>query len=130
LRPPSFHSVERLLKEFQITRIPNLLACLIDPLLFQGILGRTIAFVEDARERELGQLIRGELVGDVVEEFVLGSVVPFFLVDQREGAAFARIGGIEGVGEKFDAFTEAFDDGGERRIGGQATNLDKSPLTN
>ena len=43
-------------------------------------------------------------------EFVLGSVVPFLFLDQLEAAAFARIGRIEHVGEKFDAFTQTFDD--------------------
>ena len=43
-------------------------------------------------------------------EFVLGSVVPFLFLDQLEAAAFARIGRIEHVREKFDAFAQTFDD--------------------
>ncbi len=43
-------------------------------------------------------------------EFVLGAVIPVFFLDQLEAAAFARIGRIEDVGEKFDAFAQTFDD--------------------
>jgi hypothetical protein len=66
--------------------------------------------VEHAGERELRQLVGGELVGDVVAEFVLVGVVPFFLVDQGEGAAFARISWAEGAGEKFDTLNQALRD--------------------
>ena len=72
----------------------------------------------------MGQLIRGELVGDVVAEFVLRSVVVFFLVDQREGAAFARVRGVEGAREKFDAFTQAFDDAEALVVHGALDHLD------
>ena len=77
-----------------------------DPFLLERVLGRTIGFVkhsEDAGERELRELVGGELVGDVVTEFVLGRVVPFSFLDQFEAAAFLRIGWIEYVREKFDA---------------------------
>ena len=39
-----------------------------------------------------------------------GVLSHFFSSINCEGAAFARIGRVEGAGEKFDAFAQAFDD--------------------
>ena len=96
--PLSLNSVEGFLKNFKIAGIANLFARLLNPFFLQRILRRSIGFVkhsEYAGERKGGEFIRGEFVGDVVAEFVLRSVVVFFLVNYREGAAFARVGGVE-----------------------------------
>ena len=84
------------------------------PLFLERVFGRAIVFVEDAEDAgkwDLRQLVGGELVGDVVAKLVLRGVVLFLFLDQREGAAFARVGRVEGAGEKFDAFAQAFDHG-------------------
>ena len=105
LQASSLHSVEGLLENFEIAGVAGSFARSLDPFLLQRIFGRAIRFVEDAEdagERELRELIRGEFVGHVVAQFVLGSVVPFLLLDQLEAAAFARVRRIEGAGIKFD----------------------------
>lgn len=43
-------------------------------------------------------------------QFVFRRVVPFLFLDELEAAPFARIGRVEDVGIKFDAFTQTFDD--------------------
>src|SRR5207248_8361438 len=101
----SLHPVECLLENLLIGGATEFFARGIDPLFLERVLGGTIGFVEDpedARERQLCQFVGSELVGDVVTEFVLGSVVPFPFLDQLEGAALARVGRIEGAGEKFN----------------------------
>jgi len=98
---------------FEIGSVTGLLAGGLDPFLFQRVLGRAIRFVkyaEDAGERELGEFVGGQLVGDVVTQLVLGRVVPFLFLDHFEAAAFFWIGGIEYVREKFNALAQAFDD--------------------
>ncbi len=120
----SLHTVECLLKNLLVGGAAEFFASGIDPLFLERVLCGTIGFVEDAEdagERELRQFVGGELVGDVVTEFVLGSVVPFLFLDQLEAAAFARIGRIEGAGIKFDAFTQTFD-GGEAGMIHRALN--------
>jgi len=80
----SLHPVECLLENLDVDRIPHFFASLVDPLFLERVLGGTIGFVEDAEdagERQLRQFVGGELVGDVVTEFVLGSVVPFLFLD-------------------------------------------------
>ena len=62
------------------------------------------------RGTEATRVYMRRFVGDVVAEFVLGCVVPFFFLDHFEAAALLRIGRIEYVGKKFDAFAQAFDD--------------------
>ena len=109
----SLNSVEGFLKNFKIAGVANLFARLLNPLFLQRILRRTIGFVkhsEYAGERKRGEFIRGDLVGDVVTEFVLGCAVPFLFLDHFEAAALLRIGRIEYVGKKFDAFSQTFDD--------------------
>ena len=109
----SLNSVERFLKNFEIAGVANLFARLLNPFFLQRILCRTIGFVkhsEYAGEGKRGEFICGDLIGDIVTEFVLGCVVPFLLLDHFEASAFLRIGRIEYVGKKFDAFTQTFDD--------------------
>src|SRR6266436_3257028 len=109
----SFYSVECFLENFEIAGVASLLSARLDPLLLQRILRWTVSLIkyaEDARERERGQSVRCQLVGDIVAHFVLGCAVPFLFLDHFEAAAFFRVGGIEYVREKFDAFAQAFDD--------------------
>ena len=83
--------------------LPKFFARGFDPFLLERILGWAIAFVkdaEDAGEWELREFVGGELVGDVVAQLVLGSVVPFLFLDQLEAAAFARIARIECTRDK------------------------------
>src|SRR5437879_3323549 len=108
----SLHSVEGFLEDLEIAGVPSLLTSVLDPFLFQRVFGRAIGFVEhteDAGERKLREFVGGELVGDVVSELVLGCAVPFLFLDHFKAAALLRIGWIEYVGEKFDAFAQAFD---------------------
>src|SRR4029077_14520642 len=110
----SFHSVECLLEELQVRSVSCFFASGLDPFFLEGILCWPVILVkdaEDAGERQLRQLIGGELVGDVVAQLVLGGVVPFLFLDQLEAAALAWIGRIEGTGIKFDAFTQTLDSG-------------------
>src|SRR5439155_796370 len=96
----SFHSVEGLLKELQVSSIAGFFPAALDPFLLESILRGSVILIkdaEDAGEWELRQFVCGELVGDVVAQFVLGSVVPFLFLDQFEAAAFTRIGRIEHV---------------------------------
>src|SRR5438105_10781990 len=96
-----FHPIERLLEKLQISGVAGLFTAALNPFLFQGVFGWTIGFVEhteDTREGKLREFVGGELVGDVVAEFVLWTVVPFLFLDQLEAAAFARVGRIEDVG--------------------------------
>ncbi len=114
LQASSLHSVEGLLENFDVARATNFFSSGFNPLLFESVFSRAIGFVEyaeDARERELREFVRSELVCHVVPQFVLGCVVPFPFLDQFEAAAFLGIGGIEYVWEKFDAFRQTFDDG-------------------
>ena len=123
----SLHSVECLLKELQIRGIAGLLPTAFNPFLLERVFRGAvilIKYAEDAGERELREFVGGELVGDVVAHFVLGGVVPFLFLDQLEAAAFARVGRIEDVGIKFDAFTQAFDGGEARMIHGALDHLD------
>src|SRR5882724_13675688 len=91
-RSTSFHPVEGFLEQVEVGRIAQLLSSSIDPFFFQRVLGWPIGFVkdaEDAGERDLGQFVSGEFVGDVVTQLVFRSVVPFLFLDQFEAAAFA-----------------------------------------
>src|SRR5437868_10607064 len=79
-RRMSLHSVECFLEDLLIVSAAQFFAAAIDPSFFQGVFGRAIGFVKDAEDTGEGQLrhfVSSELVGDVVTEFVLGSVVPF-----------------------------------------------------
>src|SRR5207249_9695490 len=70
----SLHSVEGLLEQFEIGSLTSFFARAFDPLLFERVFRRAVGFVEDAEhsgKRKLRQLVRGELVGDVVAHFVL-----------------------------------------------------------
>ena len=123
----SLHSVECLLEKLQVRGIAGLLARTLDPLFLERVLGRAIALVEDAEhswKRKLRQFVGGELVGDVVAQLVLRGVVPFFLLDQLEGAAFARVARVEYPRIKLDAFRQAFDGGEARMIHGALDHLD------
>src|SRR5437899_10945547 len=109
-----FHSVERLLEKLQIRHAAGFFASTLDPFFLESILCRSVILIKHPKysgEWELRQFVSGELVGDVVPQLVLGRVVPFLLLDHFETAAFLRIGWIEYVREKFDAFGQAFDDG-------------------
>ena len=109
----SFHSVECFLEQFQVRSTASLFTGRLDPFFLERVLGRTIGFVKhakDAGERERGEFICGELVGNVVAHFILGCAVPFSFLDHFEAAAFLRISRIEYVREKFDALRETFDD--------------------
>src|SRR5437660_11041264 len=71
--PPalSFHAIESFLKQLQIRRVTRLFSGRLDPFLLQGVFGRAIGFVkhaENSRERDRGELVGRELVGDVVPE--------------------------------------------------------------
>src|SRR5207244_1865327 len=71
----SLHPVECLLENLDVDRISHFFPSLIDPLFLERVLSGTIGFVEDAEdtgERNLCQFVGGELVGDIVTEFVLG----------------------------------------------------------
>ena len=84
----------------------------INPFFLQGALRRAIAFKEDAEdawERQAGKLVGGQFVGDVVALLIFRGVIPFLFLDEFEAAAFARVGRIEGAGEKFNALAQAFD---------------------
>ncbi len=48
--PDLFHPIKRFLQEFQITRLTELLASIINPLLFQSVFGRAVVLVEDAED--------------------------------------------------------------------------------
>ena len=112
LQPLSLYSVEGFLKHFEIAGIANLFARLLNPFFLQRIFRGTIGFVkhsEYAGERKRGEFIRGDLVSHIMTEFVLRCVVPFLFLYHFEASAFARIGRIEHVGKKFDAFTQTFD---------------------
>src|SRR6266849_5212759 len=103
----SFHSVESLLQDFDVGSVSCFFSARLDPLLLERVFSRAIGFVEHAEnagERQCGEFVRGELVGDVVTEFVLGRAVPLLLLDYFKAAAFFRVGRIEYVREKFDAF--------------------------
>src|SRR6266404_2475443 len=109
----SFDSVERFLENFEIAGVASLLTSGVDPLLLQRILRWTVSLIEhaeDAGEWKRGKFVSGELVGHVVPEFVLRRAVPFLFLDYFKAAAFFRVGRIEYVREKFDAFAQAFDD--------------------
>src|SRR5437667_3425202 len=109
----SLHSVEGLLEQFEIGSLTSFFARAFDPLLFERVLRRAVGFVEDAEnpgERELGEFVGSELVGNIMPQLVLGCAVPFLFLDHFEAAAFLRIGRIEHVGKKFDAFRQASDD--------------------
>src|SRR6266576_6958348 len=83
----SLHFVEGFLENFEIAGVAGLFARVLNPFLLQRVFGRTIGFVKhakDAGERERGEFIRSEFVGDVVAEFVLGCVVPFLFLDDFE----------------------------------------------
>src|SRR5205814_4945931 len=76
----SFHSVECFLEQFQVRSTASLFTGRLDPFFLERVLGRTIGFVKhakDAGERERGEFICGELVGNVVAHFILGCAVPF-----------------------------------------------------
>src|SRR5262249_9194647 len=71
----SFHAVECFLEDLLIGCATEFLAGAVDPFFLERVFGGTIGFVEDAKdagEWELRQFVSGELVGDVVTEFVLG----------------------------------------------------------
>src|SRR3954447_21798342 len=113
LAPLSLNPIEGFLKNFEVAGVANLFARLLDPFFLQRIFRGTIGFVkhpEHAGEWNRGKFIRGDLVSDIVTEFILRCVVPLLLLYHFEAAAFARIGRIEYVREKFDAFTQTFDD--------------------
>src|SRR5436190_10796116 len=85
----SLHSVEGLLENFEIAGVTGFFARSLDPFLLQRILRWAIGFVEyaeNAGERERRELVRGELVGDVVTELILGRPVPFPFLDDFEAA--------------------------------------------
>src|SRR5581483_1402994 len=108
----SLHSVECLLEYFEIAGVAVFFTARLDPFFLQRVFARAICFVKDAehaRERKSGELVRGHLVSDVVSQLVFRGVVPFLFLDDFEAPAFARVGRIEHVREKFHAFTEAFD---------------------
>src|SRR6266478_3609402 len=86
----SLHFVEGFLENFEIAGVAGFFARSLDPFLLQRILRWSVRFVkhaEDAGERKRCEFIRGEFVGDVVAEFVLGCVVPFLFLDHFETAA-------------------------------------------
>src|SRR5437764_11316971 len=102
----SLHPIKSFLSQLQVARVANFLARIVDPLFFERVFRWAIGLVknaEDAGERELREFVSGELVGDVVPELVLGTVVPFLFLDHFEAAALLRVGRIEYVREKFDA---------------------------
>ena len=101
--PRSLNSIEGFLENFEVAGVANLFARLLDPFFLERILGRTIGLVEHAEyagKGERGQFVGSEFVGDVVAEFVLGCVVPFFLLNHFEAAALFWIGRVEHVREK------------------------------
>ncbi len=109
----SLHSIECFLQNLEVAAIASLFSCRFDPFFLESIFRRPIRLVkhaEDAGERKRGEFVCSELVGDVVAEFVLGCVVPLFLLNDFEAAALLRIGRVEDVREKFDAFAQTFDD--------------------
>ena len=123
----SLNSVESFLKNFEIAGVAHFFARLLDPFFLQRILRRAIGFVKDSEhtgEWKRGEFVCGEFVGDVVPQLVLGRVVPFSLLDQFEAAALLRVGGIEHVREKFDAFAQAFDNAEALVIHGALDHLD------
>ena len=113
--PPalSLYSVKGLLEDLEIAGVANLFSCILNPLLLQSVLRWAIGFVkhtEHAREWKRRELVCGDFVGDVVPQLVLRRIVPFSFLDQFEAAALLRVGRIEDVRKKFDAFAQAFDD--------------------
>ncbi len=109
----SLHSIESFPKQLEIRGIASFLTRALDPFFFQRIFCGPIGLIKDAehaRKGKLRQFVSGELVGDVVPQLVLRSIVPFLFLDHFEAAAFFRIGWIEHVREKFHAFAQAFDD--------------------
>src|SRR5205085_9496967 len=105
-RRMSLHSVECFLEDLLIVSAAQFFAAAIDPSFFQGVFGGAIGFVKDAEdtgERQLRQFVSSELVGDIMAEFILETIVPFLFLDQLEGASLARVGRIEGAGEKLHA---------------------------
>src|SRR5205814_3286766 len=122
-----FHPIESLLEDFDVAGISHLLPSLLDPLFFQDVFSWSVTLVKDAEdpgEWQLREFVGGQLIGDVVAQFVLGGVVPFLFLDQIEAAAFSRIGRIEGAGIKFDALTQTFDGGKAGMIHGALDHLD------
>jgi hypothetical protein len=110
----SLHAIKRFLEKFEIRSVAALFARRLNPFLLQRVFGWAIVLVKNpkySRERELGEFVGGELVGDVVAQLVLGRVVPFLFLNHFEAAAFLRVGRIEHVRKEFDAFAKAFDDG-------------------
>ena len=108
----SLHFVEGFLENFEIAGVAGFFARSLDPFLLQRILRWAVHFVEDAEDAGKGkcrEFVRGELVSDVMPQFVLRRAVPFLFLDDFEAAAFFRIGWVEDVGKKFDAFTQTFD---------------------
>jgi hypothetical protein len=112
LQALSFHAVEGFLQNLEIVRAADFFACGFDPLFLQRVFGRAIGLVkhaEDSRERERRQLVRGQFVSHVMSQLVFWCAVPFLFLDEIEAASFARVGRIEHIREKFDAFAQAFD---------------------
>src|SRR5262245_47179805 len=89
----SLHPIKRFLQDFEIAGVPNFVARIFNPFLFQRVLRWTIGFVEDAEhtgERKRCELVCGDLVSDIVAQLVLRCAVPFFFLDEFEAAAFLR----------------------------------------
>src|SRR5438477_11231339 len=97
----SLHPVECLLEKLEIGSLPDFFARDLNQFFLKRVFGWTNGLVENpehAGERERGEFVGSELVGDVVAELVLGRAVPFLLLDDLEAAAFARVSRIEHVG--------------------------------
>src|SRR6266853_2508356 len=79
----SLHFVEGFLENFEIARVAGFFSRSLDPFLLQRILRRAVRFVEDAEDAGEGKcrkFIRGDLIGDVMPQLVLGCAVPFLFL--------------------------------------------------
>ena len=81
--------------------------------MLEDIFGRAVHVVEDTEFAGVlkgGELVGGVFVGDIVACFILGSAVPFLLLDDFKFTTLARDAVVEGTGVEHDAFAEGLDD--------------------
>src|SRR5438477_12777620 len=77
---PLFYSVEGRLENFEVAGVASFFAGSLDPFFLQRILRWAVRFVEDpedAGKGKCGEFVRGDFIGDVMPQFVLGRAVPF-----------------------------------------------------
>ena len=99
----SAHRLEALLEDVLLADITELGARIVDPLLFESVLGGAVDLIIDA------EFSGGEIFGELEGGLVVGHIVLCF-VDGFPGAAFFRPTVIKGTSVEHDALAEAFDD--------------------